>query len=237
MNLVLLKGADFIDPDHVSIKGRRFDHIMTVNRSQPGETLKCGVLNGKIGTATITRITETSLEMKVSAFNRKPPAALPLTLVLALPRPKMLKRVIESVTSLGVKHIYLINSWRVEKSFWQSPVLNEGELKKFMILGLEQSCDTILPVIYQKRLFSPFVNKQLPQISKGSIKLVAHPKTDHICPWQINQPATLAIGPEGGFIEREIETFENHGFDICQIGPRILKVETAVTALISRLFI
>ena len=160
-----------------------------------------------------------------------------LTLVLALPRPKMLKRIIEAVTTLGIKKIYLINSWRVEKSFWQSPLLDMEELQQHMVLGLEQGRDTIMPQISLNRFFTRFVTEELPLISKDSLKLTAHPKAAHICPTGVNTETTLVIGPEGGFIDIEVDTLTKQGFLSCHIGPRILKVETAVTYLISRLFL
>jgi len=234
MNLVLLEPKDFIDPDHVMIKGRRFKHLMAVNRVVEKKRLVCGILNGKMGTGLVQKISGNAIEMKL-CLDHDPPDPLPLTLVLALPRPKMLKRIIESVTSLGVKKIYLINSWRVEKSFWQSPVLDEQTLKKYMILGLEQGRDTVLPQIYQKRFFTRFVKEELPVISKNTFCMTAHPKSTQICPVGMNTAITLVVGPEGGFIDLEAATLEQVGFSSYHIGPRILKVETAVTCLISRL--
>ena len=235
MNLVILEKTDFIDEDTVVLKGRRFKHLISVNRVANHDELSCGLLNGKIGTGVITNLSKTFLEMKVQ-LDRDPPDPLPLTLVLALPRPKMLKRIIESVTSLGVKKIYLINSWRVEKSYWQSPLLEEKDLRKHMILGLEQSRDTVLPQIFMKRFFTCFVTEELPKISKNTVCITAHPKTSDRCPSGVNKEITLVIGPEGGFIDIEIETLEKQGFSSCHIGQRILKVETAVTYLIARLY-
>ncbi len=235
MNLVLLNNTDFSDPKTVVLKGRRLKHLLSVNKVNEKDSLVCGLLNGKIGTAVVEKRSESFLEMTVE-LDQDPPESLPLTLVLALPRPKMLKRIIETVTTLGVKHIYLINSWRVEKSFWQSPLLDMNALEKQMILGLEQSRDTMMPKIVQKRFFTKFVTEELPLISKNSTRITAHPKAGNICPISINKETTLVIGPEGGFIDIEIETLEKQGFLSCHIGPRILKVETAVTFLISRLF-
>ncbi len=161
---------------------------------------------------------------------------LPLTLILSLPRPKMLKRIIENITSLGVKKIYLINSWRVEKSYWQTPLLDKENLEKSMILGLEQSRDTMLPKIYQRRFFTQFVKEELPLISKDSMCITAHPKALKKCPSNVKNRTTLVIGPEGGLIDKEIATLENIGFSSFHIGQRILKVETAVTYLLARLF-
>ncbi|WP_300458560.1 16S rRNA (uracil(1498)-N(3))-methyltransferase [Desulfobacula sp.] len=234
MNLVLLETKDFIDPDRVVITGRRFEHLMSVNKIKDRDQLVCGLLNDRIGTGRITRISDDSLEMTVR-LDTDPPKPLPLILVLALPRPKMLKRIIESVTSLGVKQIYLINSWRVEKSFWQSPWLNADHLRDQMVLGLEQSRDTILPQIYQRRFFTRFVTEELPMMSTDRLCITAHPKTSTLCPSSVDRETILVIGPEGGFIDIEVDTLEKQGFLSCHIGPRILRVETAVTYLISRL--
>ena len=236
MNLVLLDKEDFIDHETVVVKGRRLTHLLSVNKVHEKDSLVCGLLNGRIGTGVVKKRTETFLEMRVE-LDQDPPAPLILTLVLALPRPKMLKRIIEAVTTLGIKKIYLINSWRVEKSFWQSPLLDMEELQQHMVLGLEQGRDTIMPQISLNRFFTRFVTEELPLISKDSLKLTAHPKAAHICPTGVNTETTLVIGPEGGFIDIEVDTLTKQGFLSCHIGPRILKVETAVTYLISRLFL
>ncbi len=235
MNLIILKTSDFTGNKIVRLHGRRFKHLCTVNKAKKGHEFSCGLLNDKIGTGVITKISDNFLEMEVCLENT-PPTPLPLTLVLSLPRPKMLKRIIESVTSLGVKKIYLINSWRVEKSYWQSPLLDKENLEKQMILGLEQSCDTMLPKIYQKRFFTRFVKAELPLIAKDSMCITAHPKALKKCPLHLNTKTTLVIGPEGGLIDKEVDTLENIGFSSFHIGQRILRVETAVTYLIARLF-
>jgi len=209
--------------------------LVSVNRVMENDQISCGILNGQMGMGLIKKISYDFIDMEI-CLEYDPPHPLPLTLVLALPRPKMLKRIIESVTSLGVKDIYLINSWRVEKSFWQTPLLNPDQLEKHMILGLEQSRDTILPRIYKKRFFTRFVKEELPLIAKDSLCLTAHPKTAADCPSGVNKKITLVIGPEGGFIDIEIATLEQCGFSSYHIGPRILRVETAVTYLISRLY-
>ena len=235
MNLLLLEKTDFIGDDRVRISGRRFEHIKTVLKGETGSLLSCGLINKKMGKGCITSFGFDSLEMQVT-LDIDPPEPLPLTLVLALPRPKMLKRILEGVTSLGVKEIYLMNSWRVEKSFWQSPVLEMDNLEKYFRLGLEQGRDTMVPKIYLKRYFSKFAKEELPIIGQDSLCITAHPKTSNLCPNSINKKTTLVIGPEGGFIEFEVTTLEEAGFETFSIGERILKVETATTYLISRLF-
>jgi RsmE family RNA methyltransferase len=181
----------------------------------------------------VVRLEGEALEMDVEC-ERDPPPPLPLTLVLALPRPKVLNRVVAGVTSLGVKRVYLVNAWRVEKSYWKSPRLDH--LRDHAILGLEQAKDTMLPSIELRRLFRPFVEDELPAIARGTRGLVAHPSASSECPRDVREPVTLAIGPEGGFIAEEIASLERAGFEPVNVGARVLRVETAVAAIIGRLF-
>ena len=165
-----------------------------------------------------------------------PPSPLPVTLIIALPRPKMLKRIIQTASTMGVKTLYFINSWKVEKSFWQSPWLSEEKLLENCILGLEQAKDTVLPEIHIKKLFKPFVEDELPEISADSKKILAHPGVETPCPINVQAHTTLIIGPEGGFTPYEVGKLEECGFQSVHLGNRILRVETAVPVLLSRLF-
>ena len=234
MNLILLFEDDFVADGVAQLRGRRLAHVTEVHRAAVGASLVVGVANGRIGTGVVTRLDD-ALELSVS-LDRDPPPPLPLTLVLALPRPKVLNRVIASATSMGVKRIVLVNAWRVEKSYWKSPRLSEENLLLQRVLGLEQARDTVLPSIELRRLFRPFVEDELPAIACDTLALVAHPVAAGECPRAVSTPVTLAIGPEGGFIAQEVESFQRIGFEAVSLGERVLRVETAVSALIARLF-
>jgi 16S rRNA (uracil1498-N3)-methyltransferase len=236
MNLILLFQDDFIDNTSlVRLQGRRLKHVLEVHRASVGDVLCIGVLNGQIGFGKVTLLSQAVLEIEVR-LERAPPPALPLTLILALPRPKVLRRVLRSVSSLGVKRVILLNCFRVEKSFWQSPFLNEAAVNEQLILGMEQARDTVLPEVLLRPLFKPFVEDELPGIIKGTLSLAAHPAASNPCPRDVKRAVSLAIGPEGGFIPYEMEKIIACGFAPVQMGERILSVETAVPALLARLF-
>lgn len=234
MNLILFEDKDYVADNRIRLRGRALKHAKAVFKASIGDELTVGILNGKMGKGLVNALEKDFLEMEVN-LHSAPPPPLPVRLVLALPRPKMLSRVLETVTSMGVKEIYIINSWRVEKSYWLSPKLEEDNIREHLIAGLEQAKDTLLPEVYLKRLFTPFVRKELPELIKDSLPLVAHPGGSEPFPERPERKVTLAIGPEGGFITKEIETLEETGFRTVTLGERILRVETAVPALLSRL--
>jgi 16S rRNA (uracil1498-N3)-methyltransferase len=234
VNLVLLSESDFTAPGIAVVGGRRFEHITRVHRAAVGDALVVGVENGRIGTGTVTRIDGGLVELHVT-LDRDPPPALPLTLVVALPRPKVLNRVIAGATSMGVKRMIFINAWRVEKSYWSSPRLSESNFREQAVAGLEQARDTMLPSIETRRFFRRFVEDELPDIAGGTLKLVAHPRATADCPRGVREAATLVVGPEGGFIEEEIASLERIGFAAVTLGPRILRTETAIPVLITSL--
>ena len=235
MNLLLLEEADFIAADRVVLRDRRLTHMQEVHRSEVGDSLRVGRINGLMGSAELLRLEAGEAELRVS-LDQSPPAKLPLTLVLALPRPKMLRRVFQTVATMGVSKVILVNSYRVEKSFWQTPFLEPEAIRENLILGLEQARDTVLPEIIIEKRFKPFVEDRLPAITEGTLGLVGHPGNYPPCPRALSEPVTLAIGPEGGWIPYEIDLLGKAGLQPVQLGERILRVETAVTALLARLF-
>jgi|TARA_R100000049_G_C1948624_1_gene94944 RsmE family RNA methyltransferase len=235
VNLLLLEAADFVAADRVVLRDRRLTHLHEVHRAEAGECLRVGLLGGQMGQGQLLRLDATEAELKIE-LQQTPPAKLPVTLLLALPRPKMLRRVLQTVASMGVPKLVLLNSYRVEKSFWQTPFLEPQAIREQLLLGLEQARDTVLPEVIIEKRFKPFVEDRLPQLVAGTRGLVGHPGDYPTCPRALSEPVTLAIGPEGGWIPYEVEKLTEAGLQPVQLGDRILRVETAVSALLARLF-
>jgi RsmE family RNA methyltransferase len=233
MNIVLFSREQRMN-DRVYFEGKQADHIHKVLKAKPGDLINVGEIDGMMGSARILEIgnrVSCQVDLKMP-----PPPPLPLTVLLALPRPKALKRLLQTLASLGIKSIFLFGCWKVEKSYWSSPVLFQQNLKKYLLLGLEQSKDTVLPHIELMPLFKPFVEDRVPELIKNNLALLAHPKSIDNFPRSINAPVVLAIGPEGGFIPYEIEKFTNVGFQSVSLGPRVLKSEVVIPYLAGRLW-
>ena len=235
MNLVLLQPEDLLAPDRARLTGRRLTHMLAVHRAAVGDDLAVGLLGGLMGRGRVLSMDAEQLELAL-ALDQAPPPKLPLTLVIAVPRPKVLNRVVAAAASLGAARIVLINAWKVEKAYWASPRMQPGNLREQVLLGLEQAKDTVLPELRLARLFRPFVEAELPGLLAGGTGLLAHPGTGGAAPKILTAPITLAIGPEGGWIDAEVRSLLQAGLQPLDLGPRILRTETALAALVGRLF-
>jgi RsmE family RNA methyltransferase len=234
MNLILFSNTDKREDNRIRLAGARLQHLREVLDASAGDTLRAGEIGGKMGSAELLTLADDEAVLQVT-LDQEPPPKLPLTVILALPRPKMLRRILRTVAELGVPELHLLNSYRVEKSYWQTPVLQDNTVQAYFLQGLQQSRDTVLPRLYLHRRFKPFVEDELCHLLGGRRALLAHPGDYPPCPASLTEPTVLLIGPEGGFIPYEVEKLQQLGCEPVSLGPRILRVENALTTLIARL--
>lgn len=236
MNIVLLDANQDCSSDIWSIEDQRqIKHLNQHLQLKAGDTLKVGVRDGQRYLTEVQSITAQQIMLRpIQAENV--PNKVPVHLILALPRPKVLRRMIMDAVTLGVERLSLIHSYRVDKSYWQSPFLQQ--LDDYVTLGLEQAGDTIVPEIQLYKRFKPFVEDVLPTlITEQRPAYVAHPYAEQSMPHAIAHGCNLIVGPEGGFIPYEIELLKKNGCQAMSLGNRILRTETAVSNILGRLFV
>ena len=240
MNIILIEKEE-IQGARVLLTDRRAKHLIKVLQVEAGDTVRLGIIDGAKGSGTVSALYRTypfQVELQVH-FTEEMAAKPPLDLLLALPRPIMLKRIFSQAAALGVGTIFITHAQRVEKSFWSATLLNEEEYRPHLLQGLEQAVDTRVPEVSVNERFKPFVEDVLSERIKGySHLLIAHPGSAATLKSVVAERPErilLAVGPEGGWIEYEIDRFAEYGFRSFSMGERILKVDTAVVALHGRL--
>lgn len=240
MNVILVAEKEVFE-NRLVLSDHRAKHIVKVLKSDVGDTVKLGIINGNLGEGTIVSIKRKyPFHVEINTlFDRLPPVKPQVDLLLALPRPIMLKRIFSQAASLGVETLHITNANRVEKSFWEASLLSHNEYMQHLIHGLEQAVDTVLPRVILHRRFKPFIEDYIPGISgKYSHLVFAHPtsqqKLHNIVTTQPGK-ILLAIGPEGGWVDYEVNKFLEYGFSGFSIGERILKVDTAVINIHGRI--
>jgi len=237
MNLLLVEPAELAGDATCTLRDRRALHLRGVLGAVVGSQVRAGVIGGGVGSAEILADDGTAITLRLT-LTEPAPAPLPIELVLAIPRPKVLTRVVEAAAAFGVARIELTNAWRVDKSYLNSPRLAPDALALAARLGAEQGATTHLPAITIHRRLMALLDARWP--GPPEVKLIAHPGAPPIEAAVMQPPGplaplALAIGPEGGWIAREVETFIARGFTPVSLGAPILRVETAVAAALGQL--
>jgi RsmE family RNA methyltransferase len=239
MNLILLQPDDFCDDGMAELFDERAQHIRKVLKAEPGQQLRIGILNGPLGMGTVLAVDKTSVCIHCAMDETSPPVPR-IDLLLAMPRPKVLKRLWAQLAALGVGRVVLVNAEKVERYYFDSHVIDPEFYNKLLIEGLQQARCTHLPEVLVRQRFKPFVEDELDGLFSNHWKLLADPKGEKRLPelfQTLEKPerALLAIGPEGGWTPYELDMLASHGFELFSMGHRILRTDTATIALISEL--
>jgi len=233
LNIVLLHQNDWIADGIAMVRDHRAAHIREVLRAQVGDTLRVGLLGGLCGQGVIEAVDASGVRLGVQ-LSEPPPPRHRFDIVLALPRPKMLRRILRQCAEFGVANLHLIQSARVEKSYWQSPLLQPARVEDALLAGLERSRDTIAPRVHLHRRFRPFIEDKLPGLCAGRPCWLA----DMGAPMSLAEappgPALVMVGPEGGFVPFEVQLAESVQAQRVGLGERILSVDTALITVLAQ---
>lgn len=226
MNRLILEPWELSVDGTALINGHRAKHLLEVCKMQIGSQIKLGVVNSRIGSGQVLTVNDgkVRLEVRLDGVEPKPQ---PLTVILAMPRPQMLRRILQKAATFGVQRLVLFRSSRVEKSYFSSPLLRADSIRSELIVGLEQGGGTVLPEVVVFTSMRELLaageldgegEKLLLDLS-GERTLLDYP----------NQEARriFLIGPEGGFLPDEVALFEQRGFSKIRVAKNILRVESA----------
>jgi len=147
---------------------------------------------------------------------------------------------------MGVNKLVLLDAAKVEKDYFGSHLFRRPEeVRSGFIEGLSQAaCDFVLPEILVRRKIHNFLENELDQLfpAQTHLRVIAHPGPVGNTPprrflslsrQQSGQSKVLvAVGPEGGWEDSEIELFSKYGFVIVSLGERILRTDMAVPVLL-----
>ena len=245
MNRILFEHDELGADGRVTFGGVRAEHVRTILHGEVGQPLKTGIVDGPIGTGVIERIDGGTVTIRC-IHDRE---ALPpwIDLILAPPRPRVMKRLLPQLASMGVRRIVLVGAAKVEKAFWGAQILKDEICRPLLVDGLMQAGTTALPTIQLERAFGKWLEggRFEEQFAGQPDRIVAHPsdlkdlndlKVPNDLKSAIGRPV-LAIGPEGGWTDDEVLRLEAHGFRRMSLGPRILRTDTATIALLARLMV
>ena len=231
MNRILFESSE-IAGGVATCSDARAEHILSVLHGEVGQTLKTGELDGPIGIGEIVSIEGRTVAIRVSHTEEslKPWCDL----VLAPPRPRVMKRLLPQLATLGVGTIVLVGAKKVEKDFWGATLLKEENYRPLFVDGLMQAGTSVVPHLETRRNFRRFVADELDALFPTANRVVGHPGGASGSPVRREGRLLLAVGPEGGWTDDEVEILESRGFSRYSLGSRILRTDTALVALLAR---
>jgi RsmE family RNA methyltransferase len=234
MNRILINPEESIVDGYICLTDDRAAHIYNVLRATPGKQLRIGLLNGPHGTGEVEKSSPERVVLKCT-FEESTPLRPAVDLLLAIPRPKVLKRLWAQLAALGVGRIFLTNAKKVKRYYFDSHVMEPEFYNARLIEGLQQAGDTLLPEVRIVKQLKPFLENDLDLFfPKPVIRLIADPAGGTSEIQQSKNRLLLAVGPEGGWTPYELELFVSYGFRMIGMGKRILRTDTACIALLSR---
>lgn len=232
MNIIIVE-RDEIRDGKVFLCGARARHVREVLQKQRGDTVRLGVLNGPLAEATIIAQDGDRLTL-LCAFQEEPrPDPVGVDLILAMPRPKVMRRLWPQLTALGVGRIRVVNAEKVERYYFDSTALNEEAIRTACIEGLQQCGCTRLPDVSIHMELKPLIEDQLTEYVDKRIAVPGAVGGLH--EESMSDRVLLAIGPEGGWTSYERELFRCNGFREVGMGTRILRSDTACIAAVALL--
>ncbi len=236
MNLIILQPLEVDAKLRAVVTGARAHHIRKVLKAEVGKILRIGLLDGPLGTGTVVALDQQQVELRC-VFEEAPPPPQ-IDVLLAMPRPKVLKRMWAQLAALGVGRIVLLRAEKVERYYFDSHVIDPDFYNKQLIEGLQQARCTQLPEVQIEPLFKPFVEDRLESEFSNHWKLLADPAgekrlNDVFKSLEAPRRILLAVGPEGGWTTYELEMLIERGFKLFGMGNRILRTDTATIGLLS----
>ena len=236
MNLILLEPSELDSENRVLLTDHRALHVREVLKTESGQTVRVGCTDGPLGTGAIESDTAQGILLHCT-FQRRPPPRPRIDLLLALPRPKVMKRLWAPLASLGVGRIILTAAWKVERNYFDTHVIDPSFYTPLLKEGLQQARDTWLPRVTVHRRFKVLVEDELDTLFPAGARWMADPDAAPRQPILQGKSAAqrllLAIGPEGGWTDYERDLLRAHGFKAFSLGPRPLRTDIACIALLT----
>lgn len=227
VNLLLFRAVECDRP--LPHADPRAVHLRKVLRREVGGEFDAGLVNGPRGRGRLEAVRDDGLHL---TFRWEPdaPAADPITLILGLPRPQTARDILRDATTLGVAALHFVATEKSDPGYAQSSLWHDGEWERHVHAGAAQAFSTLVPAVTAGRTLAE-VLAALP-VDTSRLALDNYESSTALAATRPapGSPLVLALGPERGWGPRDRATLRAAGFTLVHLGPRVLRLETAVIA-------
>lgn len=225
---------DPITGDHAVLADAEAHHLQRVMRAKPGDELILFDGSGAEFVARVETISRGQVTLQIverREVNRELP--FEITLATALPKGERQRWLIEKAVELGVaRFVPLVTQRGVAQP-------GDNALSRLGRTVVEASKQCGRNRLMEIAAAEP-IEKLLKETATQTVRIVTHPGgsariAEHLGPLDQTGQACVVVGPEGGLSDAEVETARANGWHVVDLGPRILRVETAAVLLVAML--
>jgi 16S rRNA (uracil1498-N3)-methyltransferase len=224
--------ADEVAGDHAALVGEHAHHLVRVLRASIGQEFDIAAGNS-VRRGRITQVSEDRVEFLLGEEISQP-SLTEITLLLAVFKFDRMEWAIEKCTELGVARILPVITQRTDRHLAGAAAKRVERWQRIALQASEQSRRTSPPEIAVPTKLSDALNVQaairivLAESEERTLfrDVVMPDQNAHAAEGQI----ALAVGPEGGWTEDELQSFQQAGWISASLGNSILRAETATIA-------
>jgi 16S rRNA (uracil1498-N3)-methyltransferase len=218
--------ADEVSNNHAALVGEHANHLIRVLRAQVGQEFDISA-DGVVRRGTISNIADRRVEFELGGEVAARVTAN-VTLLLAVFKFDRMEWAIEKCTELGVSRIVPVIARRTDNHLASASDKRVDRWRRIARQASEQSRREAPPDIAEPIKLQQAVDIQAAlKIVLAESEQQMHVRDLHASE---NGETFLAIGPEGGWTEDELRSFQKSGWIAASLGPTILRAETAAIA-------
>ena len=230
MNLVLFESSELTAP--IPRADPRIKHILDTLRLGEGKPFDAGVINGPRGKALLLSSENPDAFTIAFTATHTLPSPRPLALLIGLPRPQTARDILRDATTLGATRIHFVATERADPNYATSTLWTTGEWRRHCLAGAAQAFDTFIPEVTWTNPLAAMLASLPPDARR--IALDNYEATTPLAATLASGSATvIALGPERGWGPADRSALRAAGFILAHLGPRVLRVETAVVAALA----
>ena len=221
--------ADRVEGDKAWLLGPNANHLFRVLRVTPGQVFDVSAA-GVPRVGTVTFASPEQVEFHLGAVIES--EALPqIAVCLSVFKFDRFEWALEKLTELGVTRIVPVIAQRTEKHLAKAAVARVERWRKLAHEASQQSRRVAPPEVAA----AIALKQAIAQVQDSRIVLAENEEQLSLkaALAESRPPLTLAIGPEGGWTEAEIELFASAGWKSASLGHTILRAETAAIAAVA----
>ena len=222
--------ADEVSENHAALTGEHADHLIRVLRARVGQDFDIAT-GPSVRRGRITSVKADRVEFELAEVISTPPLA-EITLLLAVFKFDRMEWAIEKCTELGVSHVIPVISRRTDSHLAAASAKRVDRWRRIALEAAEQSRRTAPPEITAPIKLSEAMNLSQPRrivLAESEEQTLLR----DLLPSDTSDATALAIGPEGGWTDDEVQAFQQAGWISASLGNTILRAETAAIAALA----